>query len=706
MNSQSSFVKILEDYFNWLVFKHNLFSYFIVGHRYVRGLNNRNSIKLLVMKTKMLLIIGFTVVMQFQLKAQQKPEVINTELELEKEKAMEIEREKQKSMIQNMKIPMEDFFKNPVKTQFKISPDGKYFACLAPLKSRMNVFVQKVDSKDSFSVTSVTDRNIAAFTWANSSTIIYSKDNGGDENYVLYKVDIDSKQVKALTPEKDVRSEIIDELWSDLDHVLVQTNQNNASVFDVYLLNINTGEMTLTVKNPGNITGWLADHEGKVRIATSTDGVNSSLLYRSDVSDVDWKPLLSTNFRESVSPLFFTFDNKNLFCSSNLGRDKAAIVVFDLETGKESAVIYEHPEVDVYNLNYSHYRQVLTTVTYETDKNIRHFIDPFMQNHYEFVQNQLPGYEISFSSTNRIEDVFIVRTYSDKSLGAYYFYNSKLKELKLIDQISPWIDESKMCDMQPFEYKTRDGLLIHGYLTLPKNRAAVNLPLVVNPHGGPWARDSWGFNPEVQFLANRGYAVLQMNFRGSVGYGKSFWESSFKQWGKNMQNDITDGVNSLIEDGIVDRERVAIYGASYGGYATLAGLAYTPDLYACGVDYVGVSNLLTFMKTIPPYWEPYLEMMYEMVGDPKKEEDLLKAASPVFHADKITAPLLIAQGAKDPRVNVDESNQMVEALRNRGVEVEYLLEPEEGHGFSNEENRFKFYRSMETFLARYLGARN
>lgn len=628
------------------------------------------------------------------------------ELELEKQKAMEAERERQKAIIENQILPVEDFFRNPVKSQFKISPDGKYFAFLAPLKNRMNIFFRKVDAKEATQLTGVMDRDIESFVWANETTIIYTKDNGGDENYVLYKTSIDSKEPKALTPESGVRAQIIDELWSDKDHMLIEMNMRDKTIFDVYLLNVNTGELNMTVQNPGNITGWLADHDGKIRVATSTDGVNTSLLYRDALQGDSWKTLITTNFRETIAPLFFTFDNKNLFCSSNVGRDKQAIVVLDLETGKESTLIFDHPEVDVSQLNYSKYRRVLTSIVYETEKNNRHFIDPYMQEHYEFVQKSLPGVDVYFTSTNRTEDMFIVRTISDRSLGAYYAYNAKTKDLKLLEELSPWINPNNMCEMKPFQYKTRDGLLIHGYLTLPKNRKPVNLPLVVNPHGGPWARDSWGFNPEVQFLANRGYAVLQMNFRGSVGYGRKFWEKSFRQWGKAMQDDITDGVTKLIEDGIVDRERVAIYGASYGGYATLAGLAFTPDVYACGVDYVGVANLLTFMNTIPPYWKPYMEMMYEMVGNPQKDEDLLRAVSPVFHADKIKAPLLIAQGAKDPRVNVDESNQMVEALKKRGVKVDYLLEPEEGHGFSNEENRFKFYRYMEAFLARYLGGRN
>jgi dipeptidyl aminopeptidase/acylaminoacyl peptidase len=257
--------------------------------------------------------------------------------------------------------------------------------------------------------------------------------------------------------------------------------------------------------------------------------------------------------------------------------------------------------------------------------------------------------------------------------------------------------------MKPITYQSRDGLTINGYLTLPKDKEPKNLPVVVNPHGGPWARDVWGFNSEIQFLANRGYAVLQMNFRGSTGYGKKFWEASFKQWGKKMQDDITDGVKWLVDQGIADPKRIAIYGGSYGGYATLAGLAFTPDLYSCGVDYVGVSNMFTFMKSIPPYWKPYLDMFYEMVGDPSKDSLLFASVSPVFHVDRMKVPLLVAQGAKDPRVNINESNQIVEALKKKGIDVQYMVKDNEGHGFSNEENRFDFYEAMEKFLEKYLG---
>ncbi|RME04043.1 MAG: S9 family peptidase, partial [Bacteroidetes bacterium] len=347
-------------------------------------------------------------------------------------------------------------------------------------------------------------------------------------------------------------------------------------------------------------------------------------------------------------------------------------------------------------------RKVLTAITYLTDKRHLHFLDAETKAIYKRLEAELGGYEIVVVDHNRDEDKFMVRTYSDRSLGAYFFFDKNTDELLKIAEVSPWLDEADMAEMKPVQYQTRDGLTIHGYLTLPKDHDGKKLPVVVNPHGGPWVRDAWGYNPEVQLLASRGFAVFQMNYRGSTGYGRKFWEISFKQWGRKMQDDITDGVKWLIDEGIADPDRVGIYGGSYGGYATLAGLTFTPDLYACGVDYVGVSNLFTFLTTIPPYWKPYLEMMYEMVGHPEKDKEILEAASPVFHIDRIKAPLFVAQGANDPRVNIDESDQIVRALRQRGIDVPYMVKYDEGHGFHNEENQFEFYKAMLGFLVKYL----
>jgi len=497
---------------------------------------------------------------------------------------------------------------------------------------------------------------------------------------------------------------IIDDLPNIPNEVIITMNKRNPQVFDPYRLYLDNGKLEMLAENPGNIQGWLFDHDGKLRVATALDMTTSSVLYRETEAD-EWKTIITTDFRESFSPQFFTFDNKNLIGSSNINRDKSAIIEFDLAEAKEIKVLYENPEYDVEGVSYSEKRKVLTAAYYTSWKAERYFFDEESKAKYEFLEKELEGYEIGISGRNKDEDIYIVRTYSDKSLGAYYIYETEGNKLEKIADVSPWIDEENMSDQLPIEYKSRDGLNINGYLTLPKGYTmenAKNLPVVVNPHGGPWARDYWGFNPEIQFLANRGFAVLQMNFRGSTGYGRKFWEASFKKWGLEMQDDITDGTNWLIEKGIADKERIAIYGGSYGGYATLMGLVKEPDLYAAGVDYVGVSNMFTFFKTIPPYWKPYLEMMYEMAGDPVKDSLMLREVSPVFHVDKIKAPLFIAQGANDPRVNKDESDQMVEAMKERGVEVEYMVKDNEGHGFHNEENRFDFYRAMETFLSKHL----
>ncbi|HRN27178.1 MAG TPA: S9 family peptidase [Ignavibacteriaceae bacterium] len=601
-------------------------------------------------------------------------------------------------------IPMKDFFRNVEKRSYQISPNGDYLSFMQPVNSRMNVFIQKIGEDKTTQVTFATERDIAGYFWKGNNRIIYIQDSKGDENFRLFGVDRDGKNQKDLTPFDKVRAGIIDDLEDNPTEMLIQMNKENPQVFDVYRINVNTGDMKTVAKNPGNITGWQTDHDGKLRIAITTDGVNSTVLYR-DNEEQEFSPLLTTTFKETFSPLFFTFDNKNLYVSSNIDRDKAAIVEYDIANKKEVKVLYQNPDYDVNGLNYSRKRKVIEFANYTGWKREYHFFDDETKNIYNDLASKLPGKELAITGNNKNEDKLLVRTYSDKSLGAYYFYDVNSKDLKKLTDVSPWLNENDLSDQKPITYKTRDGLTIHGYLTLPKGVDPKNLPVVINPHVGPWARDAWGFNPEVQFLANRGYAVLQMNFRGSTGYGREFWEKSFKQWGRTMQDDISDGVKWLVAEGIADPKRIGIYGGSYGGYATLAGLTFSPELYACGVDYVGVSNLFTFQNSIPPYWEPFKEMLYEMVGHPVKDSVLLYDASPVFHVDNIKAPLLIAQGLHDPRVNKNESDQMVEALKKNGIDVPYMVKDNEGHGFRNEENRFDFYGAMEQFFFKYLGGR-
>jgi len=606
----------------------------------------------------------------------------------------------QNVMAQNQ-IPLEDFFKNPEKTSYQISPDGKYFSYMAPYESRMNIFVHKVGKDKATRLTSETDRDIAGYYWANPGRILYLKDDGGDENFAVYGVDKNGKNQKCLSCFEGVRTRIIDDLEDIPDEIIIGLNKRNPQVFDPYRLNIESGEMTMLAENPGNIQGWMTDHEGKLRIAIAiVDGVNTQILYR-DTEEEEFKDVLTTNFKETVNPAFFDFENKNVYATSNLGRDKQVVVLFDIANGKELEVLYENDDYDVGSVFYSRKRKVLTSASFTSWKRERHFFDKETAELFKNLEKELAGYELGISSVSKDENMYMVRTYSDRSLGAYYLYDKENNKLEKIHDVSPWLDENEMANVFPIKYTARDGLVIPGYITLPKGltvETAKNLPMVVNPHGGPWARDNWGFNPEIQFLANRGYGVLQMNFRGSTGYGREFMEKSFKQWGLTMQNDITDGAYWLINQGIADKDKIAIYGGSYGGYATLQGIVVTPTLYAAAIDYVGVSNLFTFMKTIPPYWEPLLDMMYEMVGNPETDKVQFEATSPAMNADKIMTPLFVAQGANDPRVNIDESDQIVEALEKRGIEVEYMVKDNEGHGFHNEENRFDFYRAMEKFL--------
>lgn len=598
-------------------------------------------------------------------------------------------------------VAMEDFFKDPLRAGYRISPNGEMILFRAPHQGRMNVFFQKLGDTTAIPLTAETERSIYNAEWESDERIIYVKDVGGDENTHILSVKPDGSTLVDHTPFEKVQASVVDILEDRPNELLIQHNKRNAQLFDVYLLNTNTGAMTMVAENPGNITGWVTDHEGKIRAAVTSDGVNNSLLYR-ETENEPFKTVLTTSFRETLNPVIFTFDNKNLYALSNIGRDKTALVEFDPNTAKEIKVIYEHPDVDLDGFDYSRKRKVITEIHYETDKPQRHVVDDQTKSIVEKIEKQIPDYAFYIARKNKAEDKLLVYVNSDRYFGGYYFYDVNGDQFTKLADFKPWLREENMARVQPITYTSRDGLTIHGYLTLPKGVDPKNLPVVVNPHGGPWARDGWGFNPEIQFLANRGYAVLQMNFRGSTGYGRKFWEASFKEWGGTMQDDITDGVRWLIKEGIADSTRIAIYGASYGGYATLAGITKTPELYTCAVDYVGVSNMFTFMHSIPPYWEPYRKMLYEMVGDPKADSLALAKVSPVNNIDKIKCPLLVVQGANDPRVNKAESDQIVEALQKKGLAVEYIVKDNEGHGFYNQENQFEFYGAMEKFFEKHL----
>ena len=605
-------------------------------------------------------------------------------------------------------IPLEDFFRNSERTGYQLSPDGSYISYMAPYKDRLNVFVRRVDETDEHAIriTNETERSVAGYMWADNQRLLYMKDTAGDENYQLYGVHRDGSDDRAYTAFNGVRTSLIDDLEEQQGVVMIGMNKRNPEVFDPYRLNIETGELTLLAENPGNIQGWMTDHDGRLRVATAiVDGVNTQILYR-DTEDEPFKPVLTTNFRDVVSFMEFTPDNKEVYAATNLHRDKTILVRMNPATCEELEVLYENERYDIASISYSRKRKKLLSVYCTGHKEpVRHYFDAEEEQLRQRIKAHFPNQRYGIADTDKAEANYLIYVGGDRTRGSYWHYNALTDEAKKIADLAPWIKSDEMNAMHPVCYTTRDGLQIEAYLTLPDGLTpdtAKQQPVVVNPHGGPWARDCWGYSSEVQFLSNRGYAVFQMNFRGSTGYGRHFLEASYKQWGLKMQDDITDGVKWLIEQGIANPNRIAIYGGSYGGYATLAGLTFTPDLYACGIDYVGVSNLFTFMQTIPPYWRPMLEMMYEQVGHPEHDADQLAATSPALHADKIKVPLFVAQGANDPRVNKAESDQMVEALRQRGVVVEYMVKDNEGHGFHNQENRFDFYRAMERFLKAHL----
>ena len=606
--------------------------------------------------------------------------------------------------------PVRDFFSNPEKAYFRLSEDGTTLGFMQPVSvdgapRRLNVFVQKLDGSqpvgEARRLTAETARDIGNYAWKGSDRILFVKDFGGDENFHVVAVDVATGKVTDLTPGDKVRAEIINPLPDEPHHILVSHNRRDAQFFDVVRIDVRNGQETLVAKNPGDVVGWGTDHAGRLRLAFKTEGLNSIVLYRADEGS-EFRPIITTDYKSEVEVPVFTADNRRLYAISNRGRDKKALVTIDPARPDAETVVFVHPDVDLGGVTWSRLKKKLTDVNYVTAKIERTFFDAATERLYQRIAAKVPGMQVTLQSGTKAEDKFIVSASSDRTPGGRYIYDVRADTMTLMAEINPKIATTDMAPMKPVSYKSRDGLTINGYLTLPVGREPKNLPCIVNPHGGPWARDIWGYNPEVQFLANRGYCVLQLNFRGSTGYGRQFWEASFGQWGLKMQDDITDGVHWLVKEGVADAKRVGIYGASYGGYATLAGVAFTPELYAAAVNYVGVSNLFTFMNTIPPYWKPLLPKLYEMVGDPERDKERMTRTSPALNADKIKTPLLVVQGARDPRVNKAESDQMVAALKARGVDVPYIVKDNEGHGFRNEENQYEFYGAMEQFLGKHL----
>ncbi|WP_233238713.1 S9 family peptidase [Bordetella sp. LUAb4] len=618
--------------------------------------------------------------------------------------------------------PAKNFFSHPAQAFFRLSDDGRLFSCMRPVSvagqpPRLNIFVQRLEGAtpvgEARQITDETERDINAHEWKGSNTILYSKDCGGRENFHVLAVNVSTGKVLDLTPGETeegkeqehgkVKATVVNYLAGDPDHILVRHNGRDSSVFDIYRINVHTGAAAVVAKNPGNISTWRTDHAGKLRVALASDGLNTTVLYRDDENG-DFRPIITTDYKTSVNPCLFDFDNKRIYAISNRGRDVKALVRIDPTKPDAEEVIFNPRTADVAVIDYSPHRQVLTSAGYETDTRRRKFFDSQSEALHGKLRGLLPGHEILLQSHTRDEGKFIVATYNDRTQGARYLYDVNTGELHPLAVINPALPESHMAPMQPIRFQARDGLVLHGYLTLPLGRATRNLPAIVMVHGGPRRRDSWGFNDEVQFFANRGYAVLQINFRGSIGYGRKFEEAGYREWGRAMQNDVIDGTRWLIEEGIADPKRIGVYGASYGGYVALAAAAFTPELYAAHVSYCGVSDVSTLLHSIPDHWKQELEKMYERIGHPVKDKAFLEAISPFLHAHRIKRPVFIAQGANDPRVPIGQSGQIVAALRANSVEVDYLVKENEGHTFRNQENAIEFYEHTMEFFARHLPA--
>jgi dipeptidyl aminopeptidase/acylaminoacyl peptidase len=608
-------------------------------------------------------------------------------------------------------IPRSVLFGNPERTSPQISPNGSELAWIAPRDGVLNLWVAPiggdsgVDWAAARPITEDKDRGIRAFRWAwDGKHVLYVQDVGGDENWRLYDIDLESLERRDLTPFKGIHATIIGASKRRPSEVLVGINADNPQLHDVYRLNLDSGELVKEIENPG-YAGWLADEDLVVRCAMEPlpDG-SFNVLVRDSGAD-EFRLLLSIPPEDATSTdvVSFSGDGRSLLMISTAGSNTGRLARVDLATGA-STDLAEDPDADVTDVLLHPDTLDPQIVMILKDRMTYVVLDPAVADDLKAVRALHPG-DPSFSGRNEADTTWLIAFNVDAGSITYFMYDRATKTGKLLFSARPALDGYELAAMEPFSFHARDGLLIHGYATFPPGAGRTGLPAVVDVHGGPQVRDIWGYNPEAQWLANRGYLCVQVNYRGSTGYGKAFIAAGDREWGGKMHDDLVDAVGYIVSQGWADRSKVAIYGGSYGGYAALVGAAFTPDVFCCAVDIVGPSNLKTLLETIPPYWAPMIAQLHRRVGNPETDADFLWSRSPLSRAHDIRIPLLIAQGANDPRVKQAESEQIVAALNEAGIDHEYMLFPDEGHGFAKPENRIKFYTAAERFLAKYLGGR-
>lgn len=612
----------------------------------------------------------------------------------------------------NFKYRVEDYFSRPKASQFQLSPDGKYMSYREKDdNNKRHVFVKEIATGTTRRIIEEGDELVRGYGWINEERLAYIMDQGGDENYHLYAVDVDGSNQKDLTPFEGVKAGILNMLKDQKDYIIVQLNKNNKQVFEPYKLNVVTGDLELLFENKdatNPIQGYDFDKDGELRGYTQLVNGIEMIYYYKNLETGEFNPAKQMKWYDSFSILGFNYstpDKDHVYVATNLDSDKLRIVLYDFKGDRIVKELFSNPDYDASSMARSRKRNYeIDYFAYTGEKYTIIPVSKFYKDLSGRMKKQFGNKECYVIDHDDEENTFLVLVQSDKLYGTFYQYDNKTKKFSLLYDLMPQLKEEDMADMRPISFKSRDGLTIHGYITLPKNVSpGKKVPMVVIPHGGPQGiRDSWGFNPEAQLFASRGYATLQVNFRISGGYGKEFLKAGFKQIGRKVMDDVEDGVQYALGQGWIDKDKIAIYGGSHGGYATLMGLIKTPDLYACGINYVGVSNIFTLFASMPEYWKPLRDMMKEIWYDidDEKEAEIAREVSPVFQSDKIKKPLLVVQGANDPRVNINESDQIVTALRGKGFYVPYMVKYNEGHGFGHEENTMEMYKCTLGFLAK------
>ncbi len=599
-------------------------------------------------------------------------------------------------------IPRDKLFGSAERSQPRISPDGAHLAYLAPHEGKMSVWVRSRDRDDARMIAHDPSRPIPWIAWqGDGAHVLYLQDSGGNENYHLFQAALDGTAPRELTPGDQVRCQPL-----AIDHrrphdVLVQLNERNPAFFDACRIDLRSGAIEIVAENPGDVVGWLADNDHAVRAAVAQDADGRSIIRVRDDAASAWRELDRIDAEDDIpNPIGFSPDNRSLYVITAKGANAARLVRYDLRDGTIETLLADEA-YDVHSTYVDPATNALVAAAVLRERLEWSVLDPAYRTTFERLREHRDG-DFTVADATADGNTLVVRYTFDVSPNAYDLVDRATGDARTLFVERPALLDYTLAPMRPIRFAARDGLTIHGYLTLPVGVEAKQLPTVLLVHGGPWHRDRWGYDDTVQWLANRGYAVLQVNFRSSTGYGKAFLNAGNRQWAGAMRTDLLDARDWAIAQGIADPARFAIVGGSYGGYAVLTALAFTPDAFTCGVDIVGPSNLNTLIGSIPPYWEPLIKIFHQRMGE---DPAFLDTQSPLFKADRIAAPLLIAQGANDPRVKQAESDQIAAAMRANGIPVTYILFPDEGHGFANPRNNKRFTALAETFLAEHLGGR-